>query len=215
MFFNEINNERKQYWLGFLYQDGHISKASKKRKNYKTRLVLQESDREHLYKFKKDLSFTGNIKRFKGSGYQKENIFYEIVINDKQFYQNLSKFFSNNKTYVLHPPILEETLKKHFIRGLIEGDGSIIKRKRSYGFDWSVYLCGNLEMIQYFKENTNIKINNKIYTKKQYQEIDVSGNRKIYPLMKWLYKDQTVYLDRKMERQKEYFNYMAPSFGNK
>ena len=57
-YFETINCEQKAYWLGFLCADGWINKRS----TGQDRLVLDISikDKEHLYIYKKDLSFEGN-----------------------------------------------------------------------------------------------------------------------------------------------------------
>ncbi|UYZ23301.1 LAGLIDADG family homing endonuclease [Mesobacillus jeotgali] len=58
-FFGKITTEEKAYWLGFILADGSVSKEN--RRNCIT-LSLSRKDKEHLYKFKKSIKATYDIK---------------------------------------------------------------------------------------------------------------------------------------------------------
>ena len=107
---NKINS----YWAGFLLADGHV-----RNKRSTVSLKLKRADHSHLIKFKKALGFSGEIKRYKK---------YSVIdISGTWFIEDLRKNFGivPNKTFRLVFPKLSEENTKHFIRGIMDGDGSV------------------------------------------------------------------------------------------
>lgn len=77
--FENIDNEEKAYWLGFLYADGSVGST-----DYRVELGLAEKDLEHIKKFKNFIGLDNKISyRPKSKSYRysfKDKIFKEILI---------------------------------------------------------------------------------------------------------------------------------------
>ena len=129
--FDNIDNEEKSYWIGFLFSDGYVSAD----KNV-VELSLKGSDINHLIKFANFLEDQRNIENsIKIS---------PIILNNKQFfrcrYQVCNKHFHDRlceigctprKSLTLKFPDLNIFSRKElvidFLRGYIDGDGCLSK----------------------------------------------------------------------------------------
>lgn len=125
--FKEVKNETDAYWLGFLYADGCI--ASK----YVLSVALSSRDVEHLRK----------LGRFLGKGslhYQHKTNSFRLTVCGKELISNLvSHGVIPRKTYDTSAFVIEHLpadLKRHFIRGLFDGDGTlgVYKNRAQLGF---------------------------------------------------------------------------------
>jgi len=115
--------EVSSYWAGFIAADGSI------RKDNTLAVVLKYSDSNHLEQFKQDIAYTGSIKRYS----QRTN--FGIVETTSlrissaaEIIKSLSENYNviARKTRVLVPPeSLDLQNSVSFIKGLIDGDGSI------------------------------------------------------------------------------------------
>lgn len=123
-FFEKIDSEDKAYWLGFLYADGSISS-----KGIDVALGLKSSDIGHLKKLRDTISPDKPIsekdvklgtKVFRAATYCMTN----RVIHD----QLIALGCTPRKSLTLKFPdinIVPRGLMRHFIRGYVDGDGSI------------------------------------------------------------------------------------------
>ena len=123
--FQHIDNEKKAYWLGFIYADGSVYK-SKDNKSHHLTIKLSSKDIEHLAKFKKDFELPHNIKikneNSFGGGFESAM----IRISSKEIVNDLINHGCiPNKTFVIQFPNIDEKYYSHFIRGYFDGDGSI------------------------------------------------------------------------------------------
>ena len=115
--FNTIDTEEKAYWLGFLYADGNVLD------NNTISLELSTVDKEHLIKFNSFLNKSLDIREDKN---RVRCIFKDTTI--KNSLVNLGCI--PRKSLVLRFPKdkqVPKRLKRHFVRGYIDGDGSIYK----------------------------------------------------------------------------------------
>lgn len=202
-YFKNINTENKAYWLGFLYADGSINI----RERSKTlELTLQEEDKNHLEKFIKDLE--GNqvpkLKQvnLKGKVY---NSYRVSVCSTEMCNDLITQGCLPNKSLILKfPKHLRNDLYKHFIRGYVDGDGSLSTRDR-------VVICGTYEFldslqdwcVENIPEYTKVAIRSDKRAKHYQLEKSYKQGRL---LKKYLYENSTIYLDRK-------YNKAMPSFG--
>lgn len=201
-YFEKIDTEEKAYWLGFIYADGSISNGTKQNSDSLC-IVLHEKDFKHLEKFKKAIGFTGEVKHYKcyNNPYSKNPSFCRIKITSNKLVKDLiDKGCLRNKSKILKYPsnnIVPKHLENHFIRGLIDGDGSIIITKDN---DFHFCLIGTYEIckgVLKFLNKENLTISNK--SNNCYQ-ITISGNKQSIKLLNMIYKDATIYLDRKYEK---------------
>lgn len=123
--FENIDTEEKAYWLGFLYADGYIDNS----KNVIS-LSLKESDKSHVEKFR---HFCGLDEKKLHTKTKTTNngisVNYEFSFSSKKTVEDLFKCGCfNKKTFKISFPsydIISKELIYHFIRGYIDGDGSI------------------------------------------------------------------------------------------
>ncbi|MBI2667855.1 hypothetical protein HYX17_03760 [Candidatus Woesearchaeota archaeon] len=120
------------YFIGLLITDGHI-RYDKLLKNYKIAIYTSYPEEKEMilklikYLFNYNSTFSSRINGFN----KKPN--YEIRINSRELATFLIKNFDmpsgNKSSIVIVPSIIEKSnieLKKAFLRGVIDGDGSIL-----------------------------------------------------------------------------------------
>lgn len=115
-FFSRITDV-SAYWAGFIAADGNV------RKNRLT-IGLAPLDAEHLRQFRRDIEYNGPLSE--------DSKRIVITICCQEIVDDLRRNFSivERKSLILRPPEgLRERHVKAFIRGLIDGDGSIYVRK--------------------------------------------------------------------------------------
>ena len=86
-------------------------------------------------------------------------------------------------------------LEKHYIRGIIDGDGWLRETQAGFG------ICGSYEVMSYIKdyihnnivnvENNNITKHGSIY------KFELSSKIKTELILNYFYKDANIYLERK------------------
>jgi hypothetical protein len=159
-YFKEVNTSTC-YWAGFIAADGYIDTI-----HNKIRIKLSLKDLVQLEQFKKELRFSGNIRTYmrdtnKGLGFK-------TCYLDLCGAQDLIKDLKNNfnigtkKSLTLKNPYLPNTLHKlSYLKGLIDGDGSISKNGQrfellctSFISDWILDFCKDLE----YEVRTRVKL---------------------------------------------------------
>jgi hypothetical protein len=135
-YFNEIDNEYKAYFLGLLYADGCITQP-KGNRQMKLHISLQEEDGYILQKFSKEVINREVVIRnppvVQKMGWKKRATV--TIISDKLCKKLISYGCKVNKSRVgMDFPEMEKSLIPHFIRGFLDGDGSIIFKKLNYKY---------------------------------------------------------------------------------
>lgn len=204
-FFEEIDTEEKAYWLGFLYADGYITERKTEKSSLILGISLSVKDIEHLYKFKKSLKSNHNINKYKVvSGYKVGADYCRILIFSNKLCNDLIKQGCvKNKTDILTFPNIKKELKKDFIRGYIDGDGSLVIYKSRNKKNCSIHICGTKEILLGIEDY--LEINNKLI--RRYKDrtnnnfyITIGGNLQVKRISKLLYGDSTIYLERKYNK---------------
>lgn len=199
-YFDEINTERKAYFLGFILADGCI---------YDTKLIiaLQEKDVYLLYDFVRDLDSNHPIQKH----YKYNTYILNIgskVLTDKLKEIGICERKSYNIDFDKVLSYIPLNLRNHFIRGIFDGDGCIKKYKQTY-YDKYFYhfsITGLKNVVSWCKEYLGIE--NKIIQDKRTKSLvtyycltrKTSTLKNIFNIM---YKDATIYLNRKYEIFKE------------
>lgn len=210
--FEQIDTEDKAYWLGFIAADGNVTDFGG------LNIGLKKSDITHLEKFKKFCGSSHPIKicrsypSFKGSDNSKTFESCRIVIGNRKICNDLAKFgISPRKSFSFIPPLnlIPENLHRHFWRGIFDGDGCISKTlepKYKNSWVWTINLVGNRIVIEKFQEYifSYSKCRAKILSK--YGEgneetccISSAGVELVQNILRPIYSDAKVYLDRKYE----------------
>lgn len=212
-YFDNIDNERKAYWLGFLYADGSVCGSARKEH---ISFVLQERDKYIIEEFAKDIQSNHPITFLpkKKESHQNHN---GIYIYSTYLCKSLTKQGCYaNKTYTLKFPTEEQVpsdLIHHFIRGMWDGDGHVsfylnngkmITHNKLVG---TIDICLHIQCIL-VKNNIDCFVQWDKRTNKQIREIIVKQNSLI-KFKQFLYKDATFYLKRKYDNILKYEEYMA------
>lgn len=214
-YFETIDDEHKAYWLGFIYADGYITSTEDK-----IGISLSENDKEHLNKFKTDIQFSGPINTYKigETGYNDKTVYSRIMVTSKKMKNDLKRLgVSEHKTDILKFPSSDQIPYKYlndFIRGYIDGDGSIThsSRQKSGTWNYCIKIVGTLDMIENIQKflNTNLKLEQRYpdRNKNNYQ-ITIGGNQQVKKILDTLYSNATIFLDRKYNRYKQLLSSMA------
>lgn len=205
------------YWIGFMYADGFIES-----KVPVIGLGLANADRAHVEKFNQFLGGKLNIatinivsKSLKGI-INTNSVCARLKVADTQLYNRLlSLGFTGNKTHVIKP---HELLKysRDFWRGVVDGDGWLSTVNCDYTssiktthYEYSkIGLCGNEATITEFLKFIELSgIDCRSCVKKAKREtglysMDSTGKSAI-SIMHLLYKDSTIYLERKYQKYLE------------
>jgi len=136
-YFFSKENELSMYWLGFIAADGYIYE-----KEDALIICISNKDKNHLYKFHKIIG--GSIKE----DFKRNRI--TLYIRSSQIISDLFNYnITPRKSLNLTPPIItRKELIKHFIRGYIDGDGSIYKYKNTIGYN----ILGTYKVLSYINE---------------------------------------------------------------
>ena len=199
-YFEKINTSEKAYWLGFLYADGFIE-SKRESGSQKFGITLSQIDRGHVEKFKQCLNATYEIKDYKGSGYNKDGWMSRLLITSQKMVDDLKALGCvENKTKILKFPTEKQVPKDFqfdFIRGYIDGDGTIYYSNGAYRFG----CLGTYDMILRIKEI--LQLDTEILQEHPERCTDIytiSGAAlKYFKSLYNMYDKATIYLDRKYE----------------
>lgn len=132
--------------MGFLYADGNIGTNE-----HKLELNLSAKDLDHMHKFKLFLKSDApdRIDTCKGEKYP----ICRFSVRNRHIWEQLyNKGCVPNKTLILKFPnkevFAEESLIKHFIRGYMDGDGSLGLYERKSGQMFSLSMAGTEEFLE-------------------------------------------------------------------
>ena len=214
-----IDTEEKAYWIGFIWCDGYNSIRYRGVKpTYEFKLSLQESDIGHLVKFKNFMESTHPIKIYKPSScFDNSQNEARFLLANTQFGKTLDDKYGliPNRTDVTKLiKNIPDNLLNHFIRGILDADGSFTKykcndrgyivNKYSITFTTNMYLLDFINSVLYKEGLSQTKI-------RKYQQrhegrdgicrtLVYSGKPTCKNILDWLYKDATIYLDRKYDK---------------
>lgn len=207
-YFESIDNERKAYWLGFFFADGYVSKTEA---GYCCGIELKLSDINHLRKFNKCIN--GNVEpiiRKRDSLVVHSEGTAIIRLFSKKIFEDLYKQGCvERKSDKIKMPNISEQYMWAFIRGFFDGDGCIVldKNRQCPKFD---FCSSSLEMLNQLREflyKNNVcsyvvesKSDSTIKSKIPNYRLYISGMENGYLFATKMYKDSTIYLDRKYKK---------------
>jgi hypothetical protein len=208
-YFDIIDTEEKAYILGFIYADGNnlfrLNRIS---------IHLAKRDEEILKKM--SYIFYGEEilkynKRKNNNGQEFEYVWLNLF--SKHMSQHLATLgVVEAKSYkIVFPEWLDKTLYRHFIRGLIDGDGWIYLPNDNRDSP-NVGLICTRQVNDFLKDYFEKELDLKSYLVKAHkQDFDVMCEMRVKNyhqckiLLDWLYKDAAIYLERKY---KLYLNFL-------
>ena len=195
--FDSIDSEEKAYWLGFLYADGNVSSTINN-----VELSLSITDINHLEKYRAFLKNESSVKIGKIMCNNKEFQRCRLTVTNKHFKEQLIRLGCiPNKSLQLVFPIsifTDDSLKYHFIRGYVDGDGSITFTQSG---KLRLDIIGTeqflLSIKEIFPEFSKLKKDKRWKHNTYYINCAYDNANKV---LTKLYKDSTVYLQRKYDR---------------
>lgn len=211
-------NELSYYLLGAFITDGNVIQDKSRTNSFK--ISLASKDKDWLELIRKELGGEGNLRETKNNQY-------ELRLYGKQIYDWLVQHSCTpKKSLSVKMPDVPAQYLKDFLRGCMDGDGSIsitrykaTKNKKIYK-TISTYLCGssydfilaishklnelgfihNLLTIKPVDGNINGQI---INSKNKHYRIQFSGYKRGLPYLTWLYLDSKISMPRKQKLFKE------------
>ena len=213
-FFKNICTDQQAYWLGFIFADGWIT-------DYELGIELNESDDSHLRKFNKDISGNLQVKyrerrptiidgRQVGVRHTcRLNIFSKDIVDDLISHGCIK----NKSLFINQPKNIQDKYMRHFIRGYFDGNGCIRfdKRKLINGEKEYLRVCicsGSIDFVEWLSSFLSTKkYDNYISKDEEHNSYNIwicSGS--LIKFLDYMYKNTTVYLDRKYNVYKNLIN---------
>ena len=197
--FETIDTEEKAYWLGFLYADGSVGS-----KEHKIELGLAEQDLKHIEKFRDFIGIMNKIS------YRPTTKSYRYSFRSESCKEDLIKQGCvPRKSLILNFPTEDQVPKdliRHFIRGYFDGDGWFTNTESCF----QIGLIGTEDFIKGFLDNIEIyNKENKIFNvhrENGAKRYVFSAYTDVLNFLNWIYKDATIYLDRKYEHYLDFIN---------
>jgi transposase-like protein len=205
-------NEQSLYWAGFIAADGCVKQRKTNCSDrFELQIALSSKDHKHLEKFKNDIQYDGPIrksisKNSKINPLWNDTESCEIQITSKEIFDDLSKYNivpRKSLIYTFPEWLITHPLINHFMRGYFDGDGSwylqkYLQKKQQLMFS----LRGTPEFLTTYRtilerecglqrRDKLIRINSGIGV------LEYGGNGITSKIASFLYKDASIYLDRK------------------
>lgn len=196
-YFQDIDTEKKAYFLGLIMADGCVMESSKGKTVY---LGLKLKDKYIIDEFAKEIGFTGKLyieskeekskRSFKSSdGFCMIRFISEKMFNDLSKYGIIPR--KTSKEYI--PENISNEMIYHFIRGCFDGDGSVFVSKNylRIAYYGSHKICQDIL--------NKIHCNNKVYNKKTVSFFCIQNKATVNKFYNYIYKDASIYLKRKKD----------------
>lgn len=203
-YFKDFSNENC-YWAGFIAADGNISK-----KDRKITITLQSRDKIHLETFKNHIKYEGEIrdyekiKNFNNKG-EKKYFHSSISFTSSQIISDLKSnyFIVPAKSKILQfPNFLDKNHLDSFIKGYIDGDGSIGLNEKNNECSLSL-ISGSKPFIEKIAERFSeiLKIEKtSVYIDGESRYVIRISNKKARIILEHLLKIETPELKRKWDK---------------
>lgn len=199
-FFQNIDQEDKAYFLGFLAADGHVRKS-----NHCCQLSIQKRDEALMYRFANSLEL--NPAHIKTRIHKGKFEMSEVYLSSRFMCEDLKAIgLGHDKSFTLqiNSDKLPEDMVRHFIRGYSDGNGTFHRESdlrictcsKDFAFQLMHWLTfpGSKPAMQI--HNTNRK--NTLY-------IVRLGRRNGKAGLLWLYENQTICLERKFSQFSRFY----------
>lgn len=138
-YFHQIDTHDKAYFLGLIAADGYIRNSA---------FVLTSKDKDILIKFINEVHIEGNVIYRDDGNFENSGECYSIRFSSKEFVEDLKLHGIYNKkslSYSKIPNIPQEFLWD-YLRGYIDGDGTVSVSERTYFKKGRYYTYPRLEV---------------------------------------------------------------------
>lgn len=207
-------NEKSFYLAGFIAADGCV-KIHTQGNSFQLSIGLSKNDKPHLEKIKNLLEAESPIRDYLVNNSNREKQWNdtwksELAITSKIMFDDLKKFNiipKKSLIYTFPEWLKNHKLVHHFIRGYNDGDGSFfVPQLPENRHAEQIYfsLRGTpeflLEVRHIFEKQCELKVRETpIRISSGHGCLEYGGNGVLGKIVNYLYKDATIYLDRKYE----------------
>lgn len=211
-YFDIIDTEDKAYFLGLLFADGCVLDGGSRKKRLS--ISLQEPDRDILEAMIRYTNYSGTIdvkSRLRKAHHKRECV---LFYSSDHMCESLMRLgCTPRKSFTLEFPTgVPESLIRHFIRGLFDGDGSIHGSKSGglnyEAMSFDIYgtrsICNGVK--QTFTDSIGVS-GSRILKRGSIFAFLVGGNKNIRKIYEYLYKDATIFMERKRARMYRAYDY--------
>jgi hypothetical protein len=195
-YFDEINDEYKAYWLGYIGADGCVMKDRYGR--WYLKFHIHKKDEELLIKFKKCIESNHKIKL------DKNNKHISLSISDKHLIQQLINHGIVERKSLIYKfnTSINKNLIPHYIRGYLDGDGCVYgaSGNKIKNIHEAYHFVGSIYFIDYFSEylnSLNIKHNVYFCNSKKNKQLSIVRLESVRLFSKLIYSNANIYLMRK------------------
>jgi len=181
-------NEESAYWAGFIMADGCLMQMGED--SFVVQIALAKKDAGHIEKLKLFLKAGHKIITYKGN--------HQFSIHSKRIFMRLGDFgLKPRKSFTAKATDLIKD-NRHFWRGVVDGDGSLFITKRKVS---GISLVGSFDVVNQFSNFLKNELGSfiPVYKHKMIFSVQSTG-KKALQIMKLLYNESNVYLDRKKEK---------------
>lgn len=182
-FFENIDGEPQAYWLGFLMADGCVSLTQ----SPKVQIKLHPQDEGHLIKWHESIGSCAKLStinnKYKQSAHYSNKMCQDLIRHG----------CIPNKSLLLKFPNIPKELLNHFIRGYFDGDGCI-----TFSNNRKISFVGTKEFLEELRGVLNAKGHFSV-TGRAF-DWGVHGNKITQRIIDYMYKNATIWLDRKKEK---------------
>lgn len=195
------------YILGFIFADGNITKVTHNGCSDKLSFGQNKKDIDVLRKIKQELSAEHTLSI--GKKYVHFSIYSQIIVDDlKKLGVSYRKSLRKSRGKI--PNILQKYIRD-FIRGIVDGDGSINFNKRGRQKRYpNLSICGKREVMTFIRNhflsrfNIYSKIAQAKYYGKKYNLFYIAyRSNSAKTLINYLYNNANLYLERKFKLAKQ------------
>lgn len=187
-FFDKIDTQDKAYILGMLAADGNVSSRG-------SSICLALKDEDVIIKINE--YFKSNIRK-------RKNGLFAITVSMKAWKNALSTYdiVPNKSTILKFPETLKDDLIRHFIRGYFDGDGSISLCKSGGRYNPIISITSSQMFIETLSNilTREIECTCSSYEKDNCSTLSFGGIHNIKKMYDYLYKDSTIFMNRKKEK---------------
>ena len=226
-YFDVINSKDKAYWMGFIWCDGYVSYRNRKgAESYDFKLSLSSKDVEHWDNFKSWLNSNHIIREYEiKKGFNTKNKESRFLICNKYFGKTLYEKYGIVPNRQIADNVINNIpyeLRYHFIRGILDADGCIIRRnieyKKSNAAEYSINFSTYEDLLVYInKVFLEDKLTNTRYTlSTRHEERDgyckslrITGNSIVANILTKIYlSSSNLRLERKYSRYIDLLQYI-------
>lgn len=207
-YFENIDTEEKAYILGLIYVDGFVGDDNN--------FAISMKDEHIIRDIAKALSFTGDIRKTDKGGYKNSKECFRLNFSNAKIISDLNKHgvFPRKSLNLKKLPLLEDNLYRHFLRGYFDGDGSIsiyikntLKKGNLYSYKRSkVSIIGTESFVLEIKNKFDLNGHIKKSKTEGLIYLYLESNKDLLKLYELMYKDATIFLDRKKRIWDDYYN---------